>query len=209
MNVLDKLATSLNRRDETPNQQLAQNIVNKKDKNAIKELVQNLNNKDKNIQSDCIKVLYEIGKREPAFIAPYVKEFLPLLESTNNRLVWGAMTALDMITAEKPKEVYSVLSTLMEIAAEGSVITRDHYVGILIKLTGMKQYTSKTFPLFIEQLKECPTNQLPMYAEQGMGIIHNSNKKMFIQALLGRLDDMEKESKRKRVERVIKKIQTT
>ena len=52
MTVLDKLATSLNRNDEMPNQELAQQIVQENDKKAIKELVNNLNNLNKNIQSD-------------------------------------------------------------------------------------------------------------------------------------------------------------
>src|SRR6266513_422108 len=98
MTVLDKLATALNRRDEVPNQELAKEIVRSNDRRAVKELIENLAHKDKNIQSDCIKVLYEVGEREPALIAPYYNEFGKLLDSKNNRLVWGAMTALDSIT---------------------------------------------------------------------------------------------------------------
>ncbi|MCB0545469.1 MAG: hypothetical protein KDC70_18225, partial [Saprospiraceae bacterium] len=60
MSILDKLSTSLNRRDEVPNQELAKKILKTKDKKAIKELAENLENKNKGIQSDCIKVLYEI-----------------------------------------------------------------------------------------------------------------------------------------------------
>jgi hypothetical protein len=66
MGVIDKLATSLNRRDETPNQALARSIAEHADKITVKELVDNLTNRDKNIQNDCIKVLYEIGERKPA-----------------------------------------------------------------------------------------------------------------------------------------------
>jgi hypothetical protein len=65
MSVLDKLATSLKRNDEMPNQELAKQIVLENDQKAIKELIINLNNPDKNIQSDCIKVLYEIDERIP------------------------------------------------------------------------------------------------------------------------------------------------
>jgi hypothetical protein len=57
MAVINKLATSLNRRDEIPNQELAKQIANSNDKKAVKELIENLNNKNKNIQSDCIKVI--------------------------------------------------------------------------------------------------------------------------------------------------------
>ena len=78
MSVISKLASSLNRRDEIPNQELAKQIAAKKDKNAVQELVDHLNNKSKDIQNDCIKVLYEIGAINPALIASYSKEFLCL-----------------------------------------------------------------------------------------------------------------------------------
>ena len=64
MSVLDRLASSLGRRDEVPNQILAKQIVAKNDKVAVKELAENLSNKDKNIQSDCIKFLYVIGEQK-------------------------------------------------------------------------------------------------------------------------------------------------
>ena len=44
--VISKLASSLNRKDEVPNQELAQEIIKSNDKKAIKELVENLSNRD-------------------------------------------------------------------------------------------------------------------------------------------------------------------
>jgi 3-dehydroquinate dehydratase len=61
MSVLNRLAHSLGRRDEVPNQELARELAAKKNKAGIKEIAENLWNKDKNIQADCIKVLYEVG----------------------------------------------------------------------------------------------------------------------------------------------------
>src|SRR5262245_57511213 len=106
MSIVNKLASALDRRDEVPNQELAEAIVRKRDKAAVQELVENLTNKNKNIQSDCIKVLYEIGEREPALIAEHHDAFGKLLDSSNNRLAWGAMTALDTIAAVKPAAVF-------------------------------------------------------------------------------------------------------
>lgn len=206
MSVLNRLASSLGKRDEKPNQELAASLVKSKDKKAIKELVEHLSDKDKNIQSDCIKVLYEIGEQKPELIADYDKVFLDLLDSKNNRLVWGAMTALDGIAAINPGSIYKKLPKILDVAEAGSVITKDHGVGILIKLSVNKKYTPKTIPLLIDILKTCATNQLPMYAENAMPIIADNYKKDFIKVLTGRLDDIEKETKRKRVEKVIKKI---
>lgn len=206
MSIIPKLASSLDRRDEVPNQELAKQIATKKDKKAAQELVDNLNNKSKDIQNDCIKVLYEIGEINPSLIADYAKEFIALLDHKNNRLQWGAMTAINTITLENPKVVYGSLTKIIEAADKGSVITKDYGVNILIKLCSIKQYADNAFSLLIEQLLTSPTNQLPMYAEKAMPIINDKNKTLFIKTLTSRLDDIEKDTKRKRVEKVIKKF---
>lgn len=205
MSIIPKLATSLNRRDEVPNQELAAEIAGTEDKAAVEELVANLGNKSKDIRNDCIKVLYEIGYQKPHLIAGHLKDFLPLLEHRDNRLQWGAMTALGCIVKEKPEEIFASLGRVLDAAEKGSVITRDHCVNILISLSALEKYADKTFPLLIEQLMKCPTNQLPMYAENALPVVTAANKDRFIEALAGRLDEIEKESKRKRVEKVIKK----
>lgn len=206
MSIINQLASSLGRRDEIPNQELAKQIASKKDKKAIQELVDNLGNKSKDIQNDCIKVLYEIGGQQPALIADYTKIFVGLLDSKNNRLQWGAMTTLSAVTLVDPKVVYAALPKILEAADKGSVITKDYAVNILIDLCSLKPYADKTFPLLIEQLLNSPTNQLPMYAEKALPIIHDKNKAFFIKTLTSRLDEIEKDTKRIRVEKVIKKV---
>src|SRR2546423_15602146 len=141
MSVIDKLASSLNRRDEVPNQELAKQVAAKKDKKTVQELIENLNNKSRDIQNDCIKVLYEIGGIDPVLIADYAKNFIALLDHKNNRLQWGAMTAINTITLENPEQVYNALSKIIAAADKGSVITKDYAVNILIKLCSIKQYS--------------------------------------------------------------------
>ena len=205
INVIDKLASSLDRRDEVPNQELAKEIVLTKNKKAIKELIDNLPNK-KAIQNDCIKVLYEIGEQDPKLIADYISDFVAHLDSKNNRLQWGAMTALGTIAAERPKEIYAVLTTIISAADKGSVITKDHAVNILIKLCAIEKYSDNAFALLNEQLLKSPTNQLPMYAERALPIVNHKNKNLFVKTLTSRLNEIEKVTKRKRVEKVIKKL---
>jgi hypothetical protein len=208
MTVIDKLATSLNRRDEIPNQELAKQIANSNDKKAVEELVENLNNKNKDIQNDCIKVIYEIGEVKPKLIAGFSEELIALLDNRNNRLQWGAMTALNTITNENPKTIYKALGKIIAFADKGSVITNDHCVGILIKLCSVKEYAEDAFSLLNERLKISPTNQLPMYAENALPIINEKNKAVFIKTLNSRLSEIEKDTKRIRVEKVIKKVTT-
>lgn len=206
MSVISQLASSLGRKDEVPNQELAKKIVSKKDIKAVQELVENLGNKSKDIQNDCIKVLYEIGEQQPTLVASYVKVFVGLLENKNNRLQWGGMMALNTITLENPKDIYAALPKIIDAANKGSVITKDYAVNILINLCSLKLYVDKAFSLLIEQLLNSPTNQLPMYAEKALPIINDKNKALFAKTLTSRLDDIEKDTKRKRVEKVIKKV---
>ncbi|WP_088042424.1 hypothetical protein [Bacillus sp. EAC] len=206
MSVINKIASALNRNDEEPNVKLAIQIVNEHNKDSVKVLVDNLFNKNKGIQNDCIKVLYEIGDRDSSLLIDYLDEFLTLLDSKNNRLQWGVMTALNSVTLSIPALINSALPKIISAGDKGSVITKDQVVNILIKLCSIEEYEENAYNLLIEQLIKSPTNQLPMYAERAMPIIKEENKQLFVEILTSRLDEIEKESKRKRVEKVIKKI---
>jgi hypothetical protein len=206
MTVLDKLSSALGRRDEVPNQLLAAQVVRAKNKEAVKELVENLSNRDQRIPSDCIKVLYEVGELSPDLIADYAGVFGELLSSKHNRLVWGAMMALDAITLQNPQKLFRLLPKILAAADRGSVIARDHAVGILIKLASFKQYSGKCVPLIIEQLQTCPRNQFPMYAEMSLPVVNGKNMKLFQKAIGDRLETLETESQRKRINRVLKQL---
>jgi hypothetical protein len=206
MTVIPQLASSQQSRGEAPNEELAKKIVDRNDKNAVKELVENLGNKNKNIQSDCIKVLYEAGSLKPALISTYVKDFISLLDHKNNRIQWGAMIALDHIAKEDPDTIFKNLARIIIASDKGSVITRDHAVNILITLCRQKRYAEDSFSLLIEQLMTSPANQLPKYAEDALPVVSEKNKKIFLKTLNSRLSDIEKDSKKKRVEKVIKKL---
>ena len=207
MSILEKLATALNRRDEVPNQELARKIVSERNADAVQELVDNLNHKNKGIQSDCIKVLYEIGKSDPNLIAKFYKEFGQLLESKNNRLVWGAMTALDTIALKEPKGVNGMLSKILRaVDSSGSVIARDHAVGILVQLGTLKPYKRDCIALLFEQLMSCPNNQFAMYVEMSVPVIDDDDKKRFQQLMEKRMQKLDKESQKKRIAKVLKKL---
>ena len=207
MSVLHQLATALGRRDEVPNQELARCIVRERDAAAVQELVENLWHNNKAIPSDCIKVLYEIGAANPDLIANYYKEFGRLLESKNNRLVWGAMMALDTIVLKQPKGVHRLLSKILITAdSSGSVIARDHAVGILAKLATLKAYQRDCVALLIEQLMNCPNNQFAMYVEVSGPVIDAESREKFRKVVEKRARDLERESQKKRVAKVLKKL---
>jgi hypothetical protein len=206
MKVLDHLASASGRRNEVPNKELAQRLVKSKDEASIKILVKNLSNPDKNIQGDCIKVLYEIGKQNPALIAQYVKEFGFQLDSTNNRMTWGAMTALDAIVSFRTKEIFKMLPKILAVAETGTVITRDHAVAILSGLGSKKEYAAVCYPLLIEQLTRCPEGQFPMYAEKTFPLVNKNNKKEFLGVIESRITNLGRDSRKARVKKLLNKL---
>ena len=113
---------------------------------------------------------------------------------------------MNAITSERPKTIHSTLAKIIAVADKGSVITNDHCVGILIKLCAFNEYAEVAFTLLNERLVICGTNQLPMYAENALPIISDKNKPVFIKTLTSRLGEIEKDTKRVRVEKVIKKV---
>ncbi|WP_353720692.1 hypothetical protein [Dyadobacter sp. 676] len=206
MSVLSRLASSLNRRDEVPNQELAAEIVQNADEAAVKELVDGLDHRRKDVRHDCIKVLYEIGAQRPGLIAGYARTFVSLLDDKSNRMQWGAMTALNTIALERPDVVFEAIPGLAAVAGKGSVITRDNFVAILTKLAGIPGYSEAALLLLNEQMLGCPSNQLPMYAENALLVMAGALRQEFVRTLTSRLADFEKESKRKRVEKVLKRL---
>ena len=206
MAILDQLATSQGRRDEELNQKTALDIVSRHDRSSVSELVALLAHKNKNIQSDAIKVLYEIGERQPGLIELYDHVFLDLLNSKDNRLVWGAMTALDCLAPIRSQFIYQNLPRILDAADKGSVITKDHAISILIKLAANPVYTADVLSLLLNQMHTCPTNQLPMYAENALVVISDDFRAQFVSLFNKRLPEIEKDSKRKRVEKVIRKL---
>jgi lipoate-protein ligase A len=59
----------------------------------------------------------------------------------------------------------------------------------------------------LDQFKDCPTNQLPKYAEDSFSIVSEKFKPKFVKTLQSRLSEIEKDTKKKRVEKIIKKLQ--
>jgi hypothetical protein len=204
MSVLNRLASSLGRRDEVPNQELARELVARKDKAGIRELAENLSNQDKNIQADCIKVLYEVGSFEPNLITDYADDFVRLLRSKNNRLVWGGMTALAEVAKSRPDFVFEHLHEIKRAKETGSVITVDQAISILARTAAAKdEYNKSIFPYLLKHLSTCRPKEVPQHAEKTLPALNSSNKANFIKVLEKRMEDVSG-SGLARVKKVIK-----
>lgn len=206
MSVLDKLASALERNDEVPNQILAKEIAGAGDKKVVRELVDNLSNKDKAIQNDCIKVLYEIGALKPDLIAGYVDDFVKLLHSRNNRLVWGGMTALGTIAPHKAADIWKHVDAIIEATDHGSVITQDWGVRVLATVSAQDvAYEKRIFPFLKSFLQKCPPKDLPRHAESVLVTVKPNNKADLLSLLESRQPAL-KAAPAKRLAQVIRKI---
>jgi len=208
MSLLNRLASSLGRRDEIPNQELARDLAAKKDSKGIHEIAENLWSKDRHIQADCIKVLYEIGSIEPKLIADYTQDFVKLLRSKNNRLVWGGMTALAEVAKANSAAVFKYLDEIKKAKETGSVITVDNAISTLAYTAATTdEYNKAIFPYLLKHLSSCRPKEVPQHAEKTLPAVKSSNKADFINVLEKRMEDLSG-SGLARVKKVIKQANT-
>ncbi|MGZ3673776.1 MAG: hypothetical protein ACXVCO_05655 [Ktedonobacterales bacterium] len=207
MTTLERIAYFQKRRDEVPNQELARDLASRQDIEGICEIAENLWNKNKSVQADCIKVLYEIGYVDPALIADYAEDFIKLLHSRNNRLVWGGMTALSAVAALKPQIVFTHLDEIEKVMDKGSVITMDNGVQALARAASKNEkYGREILPYLLEHLSTCRPKDVAQHAEKSLPAINANNKSRFIAVLTSRMDDLT-DSALARVKKVIKQAE--
>jgi hypothetical protein len=191
MSALERIAFFQNRRDEVPNQELAKELVRDKDLAGIQEMVANLWHADANVQSDCLKVLYEVGYLEPVLIKDYVEDFLKLLKSKNNRLVWGTMITLSTIARLKADELYPHFEEIKRVMEQGSVITRDNGVKILAGVASTNaEYRKTIFPFLVKHLETCRPKDVPQHSESIVIAVDASTKEAFLAVLEKRAEDL-------------------
>ncbi len=201
-----QLSSAQGRRDEQPNVKLGKEIAGARDTEAVKVLVGIVQGKEKKLRRDAIKALYEAGNLSPTLLLPHTETFVELLDDVDNRMQWGGMTALECVSREAPLSLYPHLTTIMEAAEKGSVITRDHAVKIL-ENTGSKGVHREEVGLMLNEIVlASPVNQLPNYAERACNVVSDTIKPRLLATLQLRLPDLESEVKRKRVLNVIKKL---
>ena len=204
MSVLEKLACFQNRRDEVPNQELARELAETQNRAGLGEIAANLWNKDKNVQADCLKVLYEVGYLAPELVAGYTGDFLKLMKSKNNRLAWGAMIALSTVAALKADEIFPHTHEIQQVIDKGSVITKDNGVKALALVAAQNEsYRREIFPYLLNHLATCRPKDVPQHSEKSLPAVDGQNKVEFIALLEKRADDLSK-SELARVKKVIK-----
>lgn len=205
MSVLSQLANALGRNDEQPNIALAERLAASGDAAAMAELAEAILSGPQAVRNDAIKTLYEVGERNPTLLAPHSGALFEALKSRNNRLVWGALTAIDTIAAERSTEIARRLPEILAAAAKSSVIARDKTVSILVKLAEAG-HQSKTLPILLDTLRTAPVNQLPAYTEAVGPLIGRDEIDEFRAILQTRLRSIDQAPKRARIEKVLRRL---
>ncbi|MDH5716809.1 MAG: hypothetical protein OEZ22_04110 [Spirochaetia bacterium] len=154
MKWINKISFHQNVRNETPNRELAKELYITNNIDGIKEISEYLFDKNKSIASDCIAVLYEIGYKKPDLISNYLNTFLQLLESKNNRMVWGAMIAIANISTLKAKEIFKNIDIILNVMKNGTLITEVWGIKALVGISStddnIKNKLLATIILYLE-----------------------------------------------------------
>lgn len=204
--MIDKISYALERKDEEPNINLAIQLCETEDRDGIREIVSGLKEKNQ-IANNCIKVLYEIGERKPSLIADYADNFLNLLNSKNNRLVWGSMVALSKITFLKSNEILQNVDRVISAYEKGSVITVDNSISVLAELVKAKgDKTEEIFQLILNHLAKCRPKEVGQHAERAFICINKDSASEFRNVIENRIDSLTT-PQQKRVAKIIKKIE--
>lgn len=208
MNIIERLASQQNRRDQKPNIELGREIARSGDTKAINEIMSLLTNKNTSVEilADLIKTLESVGEVAPDLIADLYPQVITFIDHKNNQIVWRTMCVLALIGPFNHKMVFKDLSRILEIMDQGSVITRDHGINLLIDLYSQKEYHKDITPLLEEQLLKAPDNQLGQYTEKWMKVIATSDIEKLLKILNGRLPELTSEYHKKRIDKNIRKL---
>ncbi len=206
MTFIEKIAYHQGIRSEVPNQELAALLVEEKSQTGVDEIASYLKDKNTSLQSDCIKVMYEVGYLNPQLITRHVDIFLKLLDSKKNRMVWGAMIALSTISELVPDKIWPHLEKIMHLIETGTVITNVSGVKTLINMARAGEpYYSDLIDTLLDLQMKCRNVDFTKRAEDMRSAIKPEHIERFRQILLDRKPVLSNAAQ-KRLERVIRKL---
>lgn len=204
--MIERIASKLGRNDEIPNIELAELLCEKNDISGISEIAEGIRSNDQAVANDCIKVLYEIGARNPRLIAGYVSDFIDLLLSKNNRMVWGCMTALAEIADICADDVVKRIETVYQAYSGGSVITIDNSMTVFAKLClADDRYQTTIFPFLAAHFQKCRAKEIPQHFERVSICLNDHNSKEIIDTIKMRTSELS-DAQLKRVNKTVKSV---
>lgn len=207
MTIASRLASALDRRDEQPNIALAEEIAASDDTVAVGELVKILKSGTRALRHDAIKAVYETAERKPELVAPHAEKFIELLNTRDNRMVWGAMSALAAIAEDRAELLMTSIDTILEAADRSSVISRDKAMALLAKLNADPRYHEILMPVIFTRLMNAAVNQTPMYAELTAPSLQPKDFPRFREVVETRMAEILQPAKKARLAKLIRKLE--
>lgn len=205
-NVIDHFSSSLDRRDQGPNEEIAQQIVDGEGGKLLEEVVQVIQSKAvTRTKNDAVMVLMAISRINPKMLVNQADLFIHLLESKSNRQVWGSMIALANMASLVKEKIKPHLAKILQAMDEGTVVTRDHGFSILTELY-KEDRTGDLLALIHEQLLNAPPNQVGQYTEKFMEVVRREDIPAFVEALEVRGRELINEHHLKRLGKNLKKL---
>jgi HEAT repeat protein len=130
MSILDLLSSAVDDPTEASNKTIAAEALENPE--ILDEVAEGLALTDPRLLADCVEVFTEVAKKEPALVAPYAAQIVPLLDHKNTRVRWEATHALALVAALVPEQITPLLPNLAaKIEKDKSVIVRDSAVKAL------------------------------------------------------------------------------
>ncbi|MCK8058578.1 MULTISPECIES: hypothetical protein [unclassified Fusibacter] len=204
MSYIEQISYLKGIRSEVPNQELAKGLAIANDVAGMDEIASYLFDKNKSIASDCLKVLYEAGYINPQLSSNYIDQYLKLLTSKNNRMVWGAMIAIWNVAKIEHEKVYAHIDKILHLTETGTLITHVTGIKILLALCEVKtSYYDKLYPVLIKYLEACRPIDFGKRVEDYMVILNEDNKDAIVKIVSDRLEHLNK-SQLARVKRALK-----
>ncbi len=206
MNIVDRFSSSLDQRDQGPNEVIAQQVADENNLTLLGEVIQVIHSSASvRIKNDAVMVLMALSRINAAHLKEYVDLLVGILTSKSNRQVFGGMIALANVTPLVRDKVQPHLSIILEAMDRGTVVTRDHGFTILTELYQIDQ-TGDLLALIHEQLLSAPPNQVGQYTEKFMAVVKKGDVPIFIEALEVRSGELTNEHHRKRLGKNMKKL---
>lgn len=206
MSYINEIAYYQKDRSEVPNQVLAKKLANDNNIKGLDEMASYLMDKNKSIASDCLKVLYEASYIKPTLIVDYFDMFRTLLNSKNNRMVWGSMIAISSIARVAPEKVYEIKDLILNKIETGSVITNVHGVYAVIYMASFDVYYSELKEVLFELQKKCRPVDFAKRAESMMDVIRLEDREAYVNLLENRKSELSNAAQ-KRLQKVIKNLE--
>jgi len=207
MSILDRLSSSLGKRDTAANKAVAKDCAAKPE--LLTEVAVGFSDKSAPLRGDCAEVFAETSLLNPEATAPHIELMLAQLNDHNNRVRWEILMGISAVAPIKPAEIFAQREQLLAMAQTGSVIVKDGAVLSLSRVAGANgEYRQALLPELLELFTDCRPKDTPRYGEYISEAVADDSKSAaaLADALEQRIDECTNKTALGRVYKLLKKL---